>query len=661
MFSSIHFRLKRASVPTLPQESCDDKWESLEPRPSDKCSTKLPPVMQIEKRSTPVSQNWNFSVGPPIDVPLHGQLPTKRALLQRYRYLRSTELQRPTADIAYQLADETLILWRTSPNIPLLSKPQVQRVIKILLDKHLSMTPYERTASSYQNDLEELLDVCKVSADELKRIAPEDYLFYVGMKKVPQLGYISHTKDKVFNEKQAASKTRKAQSEAYLSIPTLHDSQSTCSVSSPVILGKRAPQPRKIVTKQFEGRANEKWFNDPSSESELDSDDEPPDWEEMPLRMKKEANKKPTEVTATLPAKEISKLLAKVSTINKTSSRKEYKSTCAILVTGGVNLHDVTLSNSTIHRHRKQHIKESAKISRESFKCPEFLIIHYDSKIIQRQSGVTEDRLAILFSSPGNFNKHFVASPVIPDGGAAACTAALTKALDDCEAKTSCIGQVFDTPSVNTGWRNGVCQRLQRFLNRPILQLACRHHTGEVHMWHAYFSCRGDQYTKGSENSLYKRLIRDWPRISGIIQQQPERRLKWTPPADPNDWRNIQRAKVLVWAGQTMLNGSFRRGDHRVLLEKTVRYLVGDVIRKKEGGKIKHVSDTKEPKPISGNQSRFMGIGIDEVTIAMMMGPGLFQMDDECKAQTESLAEMDALVWNPHFLQSHNAAAAPRL
>ena len=52
----------------------------------------------------------------------------------------------------------------------------------------------------------------------------------------------------------------------------------------------------------------------------------------------------------------------------------------------------------------------------------------------------------------------------------------------------------------------GAATILEQILRRPVIWIVCRHHTGELHIKHAYLACRGDVYKKGNHNKLYKRL-----------------------------------------------------------------------------------------------------------------------------------------------------------
>ena len=51
----------------------------------------------------------------------------------------------------------------------------------------------------------------------------------------------------------------------------------------------------------------------------------------------------------------------------------------------------------------------------------------------------------------------------------------------------------------------GACSSLAQFHDRPLLELACRHHVGEVHINHFNYKVAGKR-TVGPENQLFKSL-----------------------------------------------------------------------------------------------------------------------------------------------------------
>ncbi len=147
-------------------------------------------------------------------------------------------------------------------------------------------------------------------------------------------------------------------------------------------------------------------------------------------------------------------------------------------------------------------------------------------------NGLTEDQLAIIFSSPTNFTKQFAASPVIPDGTGASQARAIYNVTGEWGVQDAIVGQVFDTTASNTGKQKGAASRIEVLLHKPILWLACRHHTGELHVGWVYEACRGKEFTKAPENQLFKRLHAAWPRLNTAHDAL----VLWQWPAGSGDW-----------------------------------------------------------------------------------------------------------------------------
>ncbi len=73
---------------------------------------------------------------------------------------------------------------------------------------------------------------------------------------------------------------------------------------------------------------------------------------------------------------------------------------------------DTSLSKSTIHRQRTKTIKTKAKERKQNFECPDHVVIHWDGKIVQVMSGLTEDRVAVVLSSTSGITGKFLASAI---------------------------------------------------------------------------------------------------------------------------------------------------------------------------------------------------------------------------------------------------------
>ena len=70
----------------------------------------------------------------------------------------------------------------------------------------------------------------------------------------------------------------------------------------------------------------------------------------------------------------------------------------------------------------------------------------------------------------------------------------------------------FDTTASNTGQHSGVCTRIVRLIQNPILHLGCRHHVNERHVVHFWKNYPGSK-TTGPDNQLFKKLKTQWNHI----------------------------------------------------------------------------------------------------------------------------------------------------
>ena len=96
--------------------------------------------------------------------------------------------------------------------------------------------------------------------------------------------------------------------------------------------------------------------------------------------------------------------------------------TATLLKAGGAELKDVTLSQPSIFRQRKNKVASKATEIKEKIKMftknneGMFLVCHWDGKIIKLITGKKEERLAIALSCPNEVPGQFLASPVVSDG-----------------------------------------------------------------------------------------------------------------------------------------------------------------------------------------------------------------------------------------------------
>ena len=111
-----------------------------------------------------------------------------------------------------------------------------------------------------------------------------------------------------------------------------------------------------------------------------------------------------------------------------------------------------------------------------------FIVLHWDGKIIQLMTGDTEDRLAIVMSSPGKIQGQFLASPVISDGTGRALANTVYRVVSQFELLDDVQAFVFDTTASNTGCWRGSVTMFEAMLGRSALWLARRNHIPELHI-----------------------------------------------------------------------------------------------------------------------------------------------------------------------------------
>ena len=78
--------------------------------------------------------------------------------------------------------------------------------------------------------------------------------------------------------------------------------------------------------------------------------------------------------------------------------------------------------------------------------------------------------------------------------------------------KNSIRGVVFDTTASNSGVRQGACKRIEEWLGRPVLWLACRHHVAEVMAKECWYTLFEDDL--GPENSFFNAFKSAWSSLN---------------------------------------------------------------------------------------------------------------------------------------------------
>ncbi len=204
-------------------------------------------------------------------------------------------------------------------------------------------------------------------------------------------------------------------------------------------------------------------------------------------------------ITLTLPRKGILKGTSELSARLNTSLRQQTAMAAQVVKLGGGSLKKCTMSISSAYRHKKSAIEEAADNIKKTFKAtmPDFLIIHWDGKVVEYKRKQFEDRLAIVASDPTDHadKEHFqfLGAPCMENGKGQTMCDTLLEMLDQWQIEFKTIlGTSWDTTASNSGKFQGAAFLLERVIGEQRLALACRHHIGERHITHANTEVRGE-------------------------------------------------------------------------------------------------------------------------------------------------------------------------
>ncbi|KAF0705549.1 Uncharacterized protein FWK35_00037982, partial [Aphis craccivora] len=179
----------------------------------------------------------------------------------------------------------------------------------------------------------------------------------------------------------------------------------------------------------------------------------------------------------------------------------------------GTPVSDISLSRSTIRRHRNQIRQTVVETDKASFSSQHPLVLHWDSKLLPNiVDGVQKvDRVAVLVSG-GGLEKLLEVPKIIKGTGKEQADACLT-VLDEWELKAQVGGLCFDTTSSNTGLNLGACSLIEKSLapDKELVFIACRHHVFEVMLSSVFKEVFGP--SEGPDVNLFKRFKKKWLEI----------------------------------------------------------------------------------------------------------------------------------------------------
>lgn len=634
-------------------------------------------VSTLSKRKSEIAGFYDLHLGPAIQIFPPTRLPIRRLVLQRYRALRAEAHTTEKTALVNTITKELVLLWDRS-SIPHKSVKDISYQVKSLINKWTNSNKEEKIDPEFQVYLDHLLDLRTIECQDmvilektLKKSGNVDWRndleFMKGQLKVPQIGSLSTTKDKILDQKVKRKSIKAAKANEYASknagdfVYTSQSSSSATPSSSKfniseenIVIDNARTTATSTKTKISAVQRDESEEGQTNDLEDITTD---PDWE-LPVRERRRQAAKPKNITITFPANQLPSIIAGTSVATQSSIRHDVKYLSAMLKAGGADINDCSLSVSTVYRQRKKTVTSQAENIKRNIKAfgkeqsDTFVVMHWDGKIIQLLDGTIEDRLAVAISSPNEIPGQFLASPIIPDGTGLSMANAVHQIGEEYGLNKKAEAMVFDTTASNTGQYQGSVTRYEVLVGRALFWLACRHHIAELHVKHANELLRGP--SDGPDDKLFKKFKEVFPTLS------IDERMLWVWPVDTNSWRYEKAFDVLIWADEHMELATWAREDYRELLELVVLFLGGQVKRVRNE-KVQEVQDFVR-KPGAIHRARFMASCLYILKICMYRGQlDADVLDGDAYEKIQVLAEYIALLHVPYFLQTPLAASAPRL
>jgi hypothetical protein len=325
---------------------------------------------------------------------------------------------------------------------------------------------------------------------------------------------------------------------------------------------------------------------DISSESSDDTEAEIPSTSDESAEESRTSAKQGDKIMIMISPDDLVDCTAAVSSRYNLGIRPQTSLLAAICNRAGVELDNVPISKTTVHRKRYKKIEDLGDPLRqdiiETLKGKR-LCLHFDGKLVKQieenlDVTVTVERIAVSVTSPDMEDKDDILLGVVQAESSKGSDQAhvILNLLEYYEVADQIFAICCDTTSSNTGAFSGAITVLTQVLNAPLLWILCRHHIYEVHMTHFMEELTGEK-TKGPRRTLYLRLQKAWPTIKSDVDKI-DNILRF-------DWSKLQvgsplhtiTLEALEFGKRALAVGTFARGDVKKLCQLFVFYLGGEV------------------------------------------------------------------------------------
>ena len=305
----------------------------------------------------------------------------------------------------------------------------------------------------------------------------------------------------------------------------------------------------------------------------------------------------------------------------------------------GVDIIDTNISYATAAKKAKKARIETEKDIIENFEVPDFVVLHWDGKVLKLKAGSKAEFICVYISG-ADVSKvtKLLGVPEVASGSGQQQKEAVVEMLRKWKIFDQVVGIVFDTTSSNTGSKSGACLLLEEYLGRSILWLACRHHIYELHIKHVVEAVTGNTQDPGVK--LFRRLKSEW----NSLELDYTRLIKFDY-AESSSWLCDQARDVLGWAEEHYMMGTWPRNDYKELLELVIVWL---------GGK---VNTFTFKFPGADHHARWLSKAIYYMKLALLSKQ--FIMEEKDQQEVTILAEFIGLFYAKAFFKCPLPSAAP--
>ena len=322
------------------------------------------------------------------------------------------------------------------------------------------------------------------------------------------------------------------------------------------------------------------------------------------------------------------------------SNRQRCMISASVVNALGVDISTTNINRNSARQKGKQERILKAKIIRESFQCPEQVVVHWDGKSLTLKGGIESNRVAVYLSGLDSrgFRK-LLGCPETSDGTGKSEAEVVQKLLEDWGVGEQLCGLVFDTTSSNTGSESGACKILEDWCGTSLLWLACRHHIHELHVKRVFQGVFGE--TKDPGVSIFRRLKSSWHSLT--LDHENLHKIDFT---TAPEWVKEEADRVLDWAKKELAKNTWPRADYQELLQLAIICLGGEV------------SGFKFRIPGPDHHARWMSKCIYILKLSLLLN--IFEMSEREKERVVEVSNYVLIFYSKHWLESPLPALAER-